>query len=185
MSRFSILLMLVSSGMCLPGRFTGSWSITQFLSNPHPALSDRFSVLRLGAAFDAGNGTEVLLRGGYGETDPSVLPEPASSEYVSDGTGRLWTLEAGADRSLLGDGFIFVRGMAGYGRILKDYCVGNYSTYAERRITEQFSEPVYSLGVGSRFHWDTVPVVSRFEFLLSIEGIGKYGLVSGEIGLAI
>lgn len=27
--------------------------------------------------------------------------------------------------------------------------------------------------------------ISRFEFLLSVEGIGKYGLVSGAIGLAI
>jgi hypothetical protein len=185
MIRLAVLLMAVSSGTCLSGRFTGSWSIAQFLSEPHPALSDRFGVMRLGVSLDVTPGTEVLLRGGYGETMPSVLPEPTPPENVFDGTGRLWIIEAGADRSILGDGFFFVRGTAGYASVLKDYCIGNTSTYLKRRFTERFSEPFYSIGVGSRFSVDFIPLVSLIEFLLSVEGIGQYGLVSGAISIAI
>ncbi len=185
MKSFSFILIVVSSCVCFPGRFTGSWSITQFLSDPHPALSDRFSVLRIGVCLDVSPGTGILLRGGYGETDPSVLPEPAPPEYVFDGTGRLWTLEAGAERSLPGDGHFFVQGTAGCACILKDYGTANSETFLERRFTERFSAPVYSLGIGSRFSLDFVPVLSQCEFLLSVEGIGKYGLVSGAISTAI
>ena len=182
MIKIAVVLLAVSTGFCLPGMFTGSWARTQFLSDPHPYLSDNFNLFRVGTSMELSPLLNMVARFGYGSAAPSETPVSEEGNYIGDENGRLWMLQAGADANLPGMDMFFLRATAGGACLLLDYLEGS-SSYYERRITESRWEPAFSLGLGSRFDLDFIPHVSTAEFTLSLEQIGSYGLISGEIGL--
>ena len=182
MIKIAVVLLAVSTGFCLPGMFTGSWARTQFLSDPHPYLSDNFDLFRLGTSMKLSPLFNMVVRFGYGSTAPSEVPVPEGENYIGNENDRLWILQGGADGSLPGAEMFFLRATARAAYLLMDYQEGS-SSYNERCLTESSWEPAFSLGLGSRFELDFVPLVSTGEFTLSLEQIGSYGLISGEVGL--
>lgn len=184
MIKYAAVLLVASAGFCIPGMFTGSWSRTEFLSEPHPWLSDKFDLFSLGTSMEVTLLFNLVTKIGYASTDPSEPPEPQEEHYIWDLNGRLWILQAGGDATLPRAEMFFLRATAGAACILLDYQQGT-SDYNGRRFTETSWEPAFSVGLGSRFDLDFIPVISRGEFSLSLEQIGSCGLISGELKLGI
>ena len=182
MNKIAAVLFLVSTGFCLPGAFTVSWARTQFLSDPHPYLSDNFDVFRVGTSMKLNPMFNMVVRFGYGSTTPSEVPSTEEGNYIENENGRLWVLRGGVDGSLHGADMFFLRATAGAAYLLLDY-QEDFGSYYEMHPTEGSWEPAFSLGLGSRFDLDFLPLVSGGEFTLSLERIGSYGLISGEVGL--
>ena len=184
MTKYAVLLLAASAAFCLPGMFTASWGRTRFLSEPHPWLSDNFDLFTLGVSFEATPLVNLVATGSHGSAEPSELPPVDADEYISDENGRLWALQAGADGTLPGAEMFFLRATAGAAYLLLDYQFSSAENY-EERVTDSSWEPAFSVGLGSRFSLDFLPVVSGAEFTLSYEQIGSYGLMSGKLGLGI
>jgi hypothetical protein len=185
MTKYAVLLLAASAAFCLPGMFTASWGRTQFLSEPHPWLSDNFDLFSLGVSFEATPLVNLVAVGSHGSAEPSELPPIEDDESISDGNGRLWALQAGADGTLPGAEMFFLRATAGAAYLLLDYELTRSPASYGERVTDSSWEPSFSVGLGSRFALDFVPVVSGAEFTLSYEQIGSYGLMSGKLGLGI
>jgi len=169
-----IVLAVSSIAMSFPGNTEVSFAHKQFNSDIHPYLSDRFSVFRIGSEFNLSGSFTCLGRIGYGSTKCS------SQSSWTDDTGRIWTLEAGADYSLPSLDFFFLRATAGSSYLLRSY------EYNNLRLTYSQWQTLITLGVGSRIPLSTVPLLSNVEIVLSYEMLGSdRNLVCGEIGIGI
>jgi len=173
-----------TAAFSLSGSFECSWARVQFLSDQHPWLSDNFSFYRLSSTLDVSPYLGIVIRTGYGTAEPSVPPEPAEGSYVSDPRGRLWTMEGGARAWLPGVDAFFLRGTAGAACVLLDYNEGS-SEYSFRRRTDSSWDPQLSIGLGTRFDMDFLPVLSYGEFALSLQRTGSYNMISGEVAVGI
>lgn len=182
MIKIAVVLLAVSTGFCLSGMFTVYWARTQFLSDPHPYLSEKLDIFRVGTSMELSPIFNMVARFGYGSSTPSETIEASGENNIESENGRIWILQGGADGNLPGADMIFLRATAGAAYLLLDYLEGS-SSYNQRRLTEGSWEPAFSLGLGSRFDLDFVPLVTTGEFTLSLEQIGSYGLISGELGV--
>jgi hypothetical protein len=179
-----LVLLAAAAAFSLSGSFECSWSRVQFVSDQHPWLSDNFSFYRVGSTLDVSPFLGIIVRTGYGTAEPSDPPEPVEGSYVSDARGRLWTIEGGARAGLPGIDAFFLRGTAGAACVLLDYDQGT-SEYSFSRRTESSWDPQFSVGLGTRFDLDFLPVLSYGEFALSLQRTGSYNMISGEVALGI
>lgn len=186
MLRYFVLFCAASLALSFPGSFKISFSRTEIVSDSLPLLSDHFQMINIGSDVSLSSRFEVIFRGGYGSSQPSVPVEVSDSLCIFDEEGRIWTLEAGVDYLIYPGAPFFLRSTAGSAYIMRDYCQGDTTSYITYRFTEGDWRSVLSLGVGSEFPVDFFPIISNAEFLLSAERIGSDAIViTGEIGIGI
>ncbi len=176
MLRYFLLVCLVSLAFSFPGSFEISFSRTEIVADSIPFLSDHFQMTRIGSSIGFSPRFDAMIRCGFGSSEPSI------PILAFDEEGRIWTLEAGIDYLIIPQSPFFARATAGSAFIMRDYSMGEY--YG--RHTDGSWESLLSVGLGSEFPIDFIPIINKAEFLLSAGWIGSdVMVVTGEIGIGI
>ncbi|MCD4706208.1 MAG: hypothetical protein K8S62_00540 [Candidatus Sabulitectum sp.] len=182
MFKYLLLLCAVSLALSFPGSFKISFSRTEIVADSLPQLADHFQMVMIGSDISISPQLDLIFRGGYGSSEPSVPVEVPDSLLAFEEEGRIWILKAGMDYLIIPQAPFFLRGTAGSAFTMRDYCMGQY----EQRYTDGSWESLLSIGLGSEFPVDFIPIISSAEFLLSAEWIGSDVMViTGEIGIGI
>ncbi len=182
MLKYFLLFFAASLALSFPGSFKISFSRMEIVADPIPQLSDHLLMARIGSNISISPQFDLIIRGGYGSSAPSVPVEVPDSVFVFDEEGRIWTLEAGVDYLIHPQAPFIARAAAGSAYIMRDYNMGEYY----QRYTDGSWESLLSIGLGSEFPVDFIPIISSAEFLLSAGWIGSdVMVVTGEIGIGI
>lgn len=176
MLKFIILFSLFSTVFAIPGSFEISFSRSLAGADSIPFLAGDFQLIKIGSNIEISDQFDAIFRCGFGS------PEPAIPSEAFGGTGRMWTVETGADYLIHSEAPFFIRGTTGLTYILRDYSAGEYS----ERFADGSWESLFSVGLGSKFDLDFMPVISSCEFLLSTDWIAfDASVITGEIGFGI
>ncbi|MCK5842367.1 MAG: hypothetical protein KAH31_09380 [Candidatus Sabulitectum sp.] len=176
MFKYLLLLCIVSLAFAFPGSFEISFSRTEIVEDSIPFLADHFQMTKFGSSLELSSQFDAMIRCGFGSSEASV------PVLAFDGEGRVWTLEAGVDYLIHPQAPFIARVTAGSAYIMRDYSMGEYY----QRYTEGSWESLLSIGLGSEFPVDFIPIINKAEFLLSAGWIGSdVMVVTGEIGIGI
>ncbi|PIE51177.1 hypothetical protein CSA37_12975 [Candidatus Fermentibacteria bacterium] len=124
----------------------------------------------------------MLLGGAYGSGTPEA-PDEEPPELVSDFHSRTWEAELLLDYAVLDDLF-FARAGAGRACFVRDYALQD--SISVSRLSDDQWETTFTIGGGTRFRVDEIPVLEYMQFMVSWKAFGsEHSAVSAGIGLGL
>ena len=177
-----VLLLFILAGSGFAGGVDISVSRIENSQDHSAFIPSRYFSFGAASRFDLQERVVLFVKGEYGSGDVEITEPELPPEAIYDADGRIWSLETGVDYTPFSR-FFFFRASAGVGYMLHDYCV--YGEEWDTIHADSETEVLFTVGAGTRFPVDGIPVLDSMHFLVSMEKLGDYSLISGEIGIGL